>query len=682
MRTRTLIAWSVPLCTALSLAAPASTQTASSPSRVILAERALASSSQAGQALWARHGDHHDDIVQLATDDESRGGSTMMSMSAPPPESTLAATSLASLGGDSDETPLYQHSTHEHASAKSDTDKPSASSGHDHHHSHAPALLELNETQILLTHSPDPPSYWDYDQSEDGKPAVLYAHIVLMSIAFFGLLPLAIFLKAGRSSLHIIPQAAFLAVSILGLVCGQIYNGLTPNMYEHSSHTSWGWFTMFLTVALNIVDVGKFFLRFTRWGKRQGDKSAGRSSTADAQEADSNAQESTPFRLGGEDVDEDASDEVDRLVVSPVSLEHPVSPTFARGNSIALSDGDTAVHSDEAYWNGEPARPPSAGQRVRKVTSLVLAAAERSLILLAYIQVCSGIAVWTGSCRQNYLNGCLAHIIKGSIFLWYGLLTFARYCGAFSSLGWAWNRHPSKVSSIWTAEFVESLVIFTYGATNTWMERMGKTGSYSVKDVQHISIAIMFWGAGALGMFLESRTVRAWLSTPAAETSGRSLNAIPPPPSAAFSFNPFPALCIGVTGVAMAAHHQTYQFQVDIHALWGNLLGAFAAFRFLTYFFLFLRPPSSILPSRPPTEALASLALTCGGVVFILSVEQVTFAAMRHHADDVMAFLNLTVAVVCAWFFWTACLFAIKGWALSRTAPATASSLRAKLYTP
>lgn len=69
------------------------------------------------------------------------------------------------------------------------------------------------------------------------------------------------------------------------------------------------------------------------------------------------------------------------------------------------------------------------------------------------------------------------------------------------------------------------------------------------------------------------------------------------------------------------------------------------------------------------------------------------------------AFLNLTVAAVCAWFFWTACLFAIKGvpspllavrktqladaipndpsgWALSRTARATSSSLRAKLYTP
>lgn len=75
--------------------------------------------------------------------------------------------------------------------------------------------------------------------------------------------------------------------------------------------------------------------------------------------------------------------------------------------------------------------------------------------------------------------------------MWYGLLTFGRYCGAFSALGWAWNRHPAKSHTIWTAEFVESLVIFVYGSTNTWMERMGKTGAYSVKDVQHISIAIM-----------------------------------------------------------------------------------------------------------------------------------------------------------------------------------------------
>ena len=53
----------------------------------------------------------------------------------------------------------------------------------------------------------------------------------------------------------------------------------------------------------------------------------------------------------------------------------------------------------------------------------------------------------------------------------------------------------------------------------------------------------------------------------------------------------------------------------------------------MTYFFLWLGPPKSILPSRPPTEALGSFFLTCGGLVFILSTEEITFAAMRRGRD-------------------------------------------------
>ena len=51
-------------------------------------------------------------------------------------------------------------------------------------------------------------------------------------------------------------------------------------------------------------------------------------------------------------------------------------------------------------------------------------------------------------------------------------------------------------------------------------------------------------------MLLESRTVRSWLSTPAVLASGRGLSAIAPPAAAAFSFNPFPALCIFVIGTS------------------------------------------------------------------------------------------------------------------------------------
>jgi len=70
-----------------------------------------------------------------------------------------------------------------------------------------------------------------------------------------------------------------------------------------------------------------------------------------------------------------------------------------------------------------------------------------------------------------------------------------------------------------------------------------------------------------------------------------------------------------------------------MHALWGYSLTGFAILRCLTYFFVWLNPPRSILPSRPPSEALASFLLACGGLLFILSNEEVTFAAMRRGYD-------------------------------------------------
>jgi hypothetical protein len=74
----------------------------------------------------------------------------------------------------------------------------------------------------------------------------------------------------------------------------------------------------------------------------------------------------------------------------------------------------------------------------------------------------------------------------------YGILTFARYLGAYADLGWAWNRRPVGKHGP-TAEMVECGVIFTYGITQTWMERIGSHAgdSYTVKQVQHISIAVM-----------------------------------------------------------------------------------------------------------------------------------------------------------------------------------------------
>ena len=69
-------------------------------------------------------------------------------------------------------------------------------------------------------------------------------------------------------------------------------------------------------------------------------------------------------------------------------------------------------------------------------------------------------------------------------------MTFARFLGAFAVYGWAWNRQPIRRSNpnarYPTAEMVECSVIFTYGITNTWLERTGaKAGDpYDTRQIQ------------------------------------------------------------------------------------------------------------------------------------------------------------------------------------------------------
>lgn len=98
---------------------------------------------------------------------------------------------------------------------------------------------------------------------------------------------------------------------------------------------------------------------------------------------------------------------------------------------------------------------------------------------------------------------------------------------------------------------IESFVIFFYGITNTWMERFGAAPGdpYTIKQVQHISIAVMFWFGGLSGMGLESKTIRRLLATSAIQKSSRQRKSgkpLPEPKSYSFSFNPFPALVIGI----------------------------------------------------------------------------------------------------------------------------------------
>lgn len=86
------------------------------------------------------------------------------------------------------------------------------------------------------------------------------------------------------------------------------------------------------------------------------------------------------------------------------------------------------------------------------------------------------------------------------------------------------------------------------------------------------------------------------------------------------SLNPIPALVIILLGIMMSSHTQHSMVSTMVHAQWGNLLCGAGLARGMTYFLLYLKPPRSVLPSRPPTELLASFGLIAGGIIFMSSV--------------------------------------------------------------
>lgn len=74
--------------------------------------------------------------------------------------------------------------------------------------------------------------------------------------------------------------------------------------------------------------------------------------------------------------------------------------------------------------------------------------------------------------------------------------------GSWADLGWAWNVKPASALVGWKAripsgEFTESAVIFGYGASNMFLEHLGGWGgAWTAQDLEHVSIAVMFFGGG------------------------------------------------------------------------------------------------------------------------------------------------------------------------------------------
>jgi hypothetical protein len=131
------------------------------------------------------------------------------------------------------------------------------------------------------------------------------------------------------------------------------------------------------------------------------------------------------------------------------------------------------------------------------------------------------------------------------------------------------------------------------------------------------------------------------------------------------SMNPMPALIIMLLGKMMSSHHQDSMLSTMIHGQWGGMFMGFALARGLTYITLYISPPTSFLPSRPPTEIITSFCLIAGGITFVLSNKD-TVAVLESYNLDAMFTFTVTMGLTAILMAWTTVLVAIKGLAAQR----------------
>ncbi|TFK82277.1 hypothetical protein K466DRAFT_666612 [Polyporus arcularius HHB13444] len=152
--------------------------------------------------------------------------------------------------------------------------------------------------------------------------------------------------------------------------------------------------------------------------------------------------------------------------------------------------------------------------------------------IFGWVQMLFGAIAFRGYCRAGNLGQCLAHYIMGSGFIAYGTIM-----AILLLVGEAWVRRSGRSPDWW-----DSWVIMLWGVVNTFTEHHGS--HWSVKDMQHTILGVLWWAGGILGIFLSRNNQRSIV----------------------------PGIIIILTGWAMSDHAQALMLSTKVHALFGYTL--------------------------------------------------------------------------------------------------------------
>jgi hypothetical protein len=457
-----------------------------------------------------------------ATDDEEHDGHTVSLL----PDEAYSTPKQTTPILVSEEKPKgHAHGDHLHDSQQS---------GHIHHSSSWVPLTDFNETDVILRHGVAPLSYLYYDfvltpsetfnfrrtglsaygnattdltnlqQGEydawredqyalgvgsreedrvlggDGHPhpGLMALHVVSFSLAYFGILPIVLALRAAKleSLAYGISKLAFGMLVFLGWISGVWYKNATPELYAGHKHNIGGNLLLLATAAIGAIDLVAMGRRLYQFATSTDKSFRNFVNTVvyckgqKSQIMEEYERVTLANQLELDDLDDHGLSGLDRRM----PLEHhararsdPVIFTAPRANradeehrySQSSNTSDTSTLRDSPVFSGSPHEMgkhhnlPTRGmsdessgsvyhkqraisdpqehvdahpradvrttrEQAARVGVYLLHFYTRGLVVWAYIVSIMGIVVYTGMGRYGYLPSLLAHLIKGSIFFW------------------------------------------------------------------------------------------------------------------------------------------------------------------------------------------------------------------------------------------------------------------------
>ncbi|KAK4228184.1 integral membrane protein [Podospora fimiseda] len=521
-------------------------------------------------------------------------------------------------------------------------------------HSHGDGMIKTS-ADIPLPSDQYPPTYFVLPDSK----TIIYLHITLMTLSWVFILPIAVMLSLVRSRYTLLLQFLFAGFNAAGLLLGVVYNASTQDLYPNNAHHKLGWVVSF-TVGIQILigmlgRVAGVFEKMKRGGYGY-----------DLVSRENMVEHELKYYVGERRrFSNDSGQGTELESESSGSGSQPLSPVVESFEDVVMEDEVKVgkAHKVVARLAGK------ISDRFWKVLLLGYNLVDRVILVLGFVAFATGIVTYGRFFEGSGIFSGLAHWIKGGVFFWLGIFTLGRWAGCFGELGWAWNVAPKCPNASWrpSAEFVESFLIFFYGSTNIFLEHLGGWGGeWSAQDLEHVSITVLFIGGGLCGMLIESVRIRTLLNHTVAAELETALEEdeekLREPETYSFSLNPMPALVILLLGLMMSSHTQQSMISSMVHKQWGNLLTGASFARGFTYVLVYLRPPKSVFPSRPPTELLTAFGLISGGIIFMASASD-TVSGMIHYQLDAMFMYTVTMGLVGLLMAWVIICVAIKGWA-------------------